>query len=159
MISYDHNTFTLEMATRLRMIQHTSDHPRHFLVNGAEDLSSLDERLLSVSGPVLIAIDSSEFETSANGADFKMDAVSYAIIIASPVTKTDQHTIEIAVKNSTAALLQVRNVLIQRYGNLVHGFHFMPTGLIGDSFHGESMDFVFDSMGSYAPDSSFFLEP
>ena len=57
------------LAIRLKPIAHTPEKPRFFTAFGLEDLYNFNEKLSSVSGMILIAVDGCESESKRNEAD------------------------------------------------------------------------------------------
>lgn len=153
---YSHRQFSLEMASSLRLISHSSSHDRFFHVSGAEPFTSLDDRLSAIGSPVLIAIDRAETSSRFNSADCLQESRSFSIIIALPTDNDDSATIERAVSTAERNLLQIRNVLIARYGRLVEECRTFPSGVIGDNFYGSVLEYSFAAYPDYGIDSTFF---
>jgi len=156
---YNHFTFSEEMASSLTLISHSPVRKRFFKATGEQKVSFIDDCLSQVDSAVLIAVDQADTVTQQNGADFLQDENLFMILIVMPTKDADVSTIDTAVSNARAALIQIRNVLIQRYGTLAHNFHLYPSGQIGDCFHGMAMDYTISHVGSFNIDSTFFLPP
>ena len=153
---YRHRDFSLEMARTLRLVSHSDSHDRFFHVSGAEPYTSLDDRLSAIDSPVLIAIDKGESSSSFNSADCLRESRSFCIIIALPTDNDDSATIEQAVTAADTNLLQIRNVLIARYGRLLEEMRTYPSGVIGDNFYGSVLEYSFAAYPDYGIDPSFF---
>jgi hypothetical protein len=81
-MEYDHFAFGEALASSLKDISHTTQKKRFFTAFGLEDLTTLDDKLSSVSGTILIAVDGCESESEDNGADGLNDKQVYSFIIA-----------------------------------------------------------------------------
>ena len=66
---YNHFEYGKTLAIRLKPIAHTPEKPRFFTAFGLEDLYNFNEKLSSVSGMILIAVDGCESESKRNEAD------------------------------------------------------------------------------------------
>lgn len=146
------------MASRLKRISHSDDHKRFFRASGGELYTSLDDCLSSIDSPVLIAVDKGEQSSQRNGSDNLRDSVSYCIIIAMPTNDSDTSTIHTAEIESRDLLVQVRNVLVSRYGNRIPDYRFYPSGAIGDNFYGTVLEYSFESYPVFSVDSNYFYD-
>jgi predicted RNA-binding protein with TRAM domain len=156
MNEFDFFAFAEEMATRLKGIRHSADHIRYFKANGAEETSSMDDRLSSIDSAVLIAVDKGNVDSQSNGGDGMEDMRGYAIIIVSPTDDNKPATRVTAVQNADAMLEQIRNVLKQRFGTRLVKSSRYPGDVLGDNFYGKVLDFTMSSYPDYSVDSSYF---
>ena len=158
MNEFDFFAFAEEMARRLKGIRHTDQKCRFFKANGAEEFSSLDDKLSSVGSAVLIAVEKGNIDTQRNGADGLEDGAGYAIIIVSPTNENVSDSRITAVQNAEKMLTQIRNVLFARYGRRIVKASQYPGEVLGDNFYGKVLDFTVTSYPNFSIDSSYFDE-
>lgn len=157
MDKYNHFAFCEEMARRLTYVQHTDEQQRYFKALGLERYSELDDRLSSVTGPILIAIDSGESSTDPQGGENLPLRSKYHFIIATNTEDGRHETIERAIADTRPQCWEVMCVLWKRYPTASRKVNFYSAGPIGDNYYGTLVEFTFDEWPSYEPDSSFFL--
>ena len=77
---YNHFEYGKTLAIRLKPIAHTPEKPRFFTAFGLEDLYNFNEKLSSVSGMILIAVDGCESESKRNEADALNNRTLFLIV-------------------------------------------------------------------------------
>lgn len=153
---YDHFSFCRDVARKL-IVPGYEDHEVTFLsATGGETYTSLDERLSTLTGPVLIAVDENMMESQWTGADGLSDSSRLLILLILPVQGSDVSTTDVAVQTAARSLRQIRNLLLLSFGTRVHDMAIYPTGLVSDSYMGECLEFLMDSMEPFTVDASFF---
>lgn len=128
-----------DIAINYIPISHTSQKPRFFKAYGLEDLYNFDDRLSSVNGTVLIAVDGIEAESTMNRADGLFYSKRYSVIVAKPCNNDRTETIDAAYRECEAHCKEIRNYLLQQEelrGILEPEMSVNGVGPIGDNFHG-----------------------
>ena len=136
---YDHFEYAEQVARRLRRIGHTPERPRFFRAFGLEDLFTFEDKLSSVSGFVLIAVNGYESDSSDNRADGLTDTCQYAYIVARNTVGDRPETIQSAFEESRRLCKQIRNLLLlddRLRGILRRDTQINGIGPIGDNFYG-----------------------
>lgn len=158
---YDHFSTGELLATHLRDIAHTPKHPRFFTAFGIEDLYDFEDRLSSVSGTILIAIDSNESDTTDNRADSLIDRAAYSFVVARNTNSGRTSTIQEAVRKCKLLVKQIRNRLFltsSLLGIIDHDTQITGIGPIGDNFYGVILTFYLNVPESYFIDPKFWKE-
>lgn len=158
MNKFDFFAFAEEMARRLKGIHHTDQKCRFFKANGADSATAFDDKLSSIGSAVLIAVDKGIADSQLNGAEGLEDKASYAIIIASPTNDNVPDSRTAAVQSAEEMLVQIRNVLLQRYGTRLVKSSRYPGDVLGDNFYGKVLEFTIADYPDYSVDSSYFDE-
>ena len=96
---YNHFSYGEQLAIRLKSISHTPEKPRFFEAFGLEDLYNLDDKLSSVTGMILIAVNGYESDSRDNGGDSLNDALQYSFIVARNTISDRPQTITSAFDN------------------------------------------------------------
>ena len=152
---YNHFDYGEQLAIRLKPIVHTPEKPRYFKAFGLEDLFTFDDKLSSVSGTILVAVDGYESESKDNGADGLTDRQQYAFIVARNTVSDRPDTLASAFRECRKICKQIRNALLQdtQLSSIIdRDTQINGIGPIGDNFYGcllsfsmrESEDFLLD---------------
>lgn len=72
-MDYNHFQYGEALAASLRSVAHTPANRKFFTAFGLEDLTNFEDRLSSVSGTILIAVDGCESDSEDNGGDALTD--------------------------------------------------------------------------------------
>lgn len=158
---YDHFATGETFATQLKDIAHSPKHPRFFTAFGIEDLYDFEDKLSSVSGTILIAIDSNESDTTDNHADSLIDRAPYSFIVARNTNSDRTSTILQAVRECKLIAKQIRNKLLlvpSLQGIIDHATQITGIGPIGDNFYGVIFTFYLDIPESYFTDPTYWKE-
>lgn len=145
---YDHFSCCETLARKLKPIGHTQQKKRFFRAFGIEDLFDFDERLSSVKGMILIAVDGSDKEIKFNSADTFTQRPQYGIIIAKNASRNNPedifqatHDCEYVCKQIAACLAQDLIYGNNGYSRLNAEFQLNGIGPIGDNFYGSMLSF------------------
>lgn len=142
---YNHFSYGEQLAIRLKSISHTPEKPRFFEAFGLEDLYNLDDKLSSVTGMILIAVNGYESDSRDNGGDGLNDALQYSFIVARNTISDRPQTITSAFEECRPVCKQIRNVLFQdpqlSYA-IDRNTQINGIGPIGDNFYGCMLTFT-----------------
>lgn len=158
---YNHFITAERFATRLKAIGHAPETPKFFTAYGLEDLFSFDDRLSSLKGYVLIAVDGYESDSVANRSDGLTDTRHYAFIVARNTVSDRPGTIETAFAECRKLCKQIRNALLQDenlLGYLSRDTQINGIGPIGDNFYGCMLSVSVSEPEDYFIDHSFWGE-
>ena len=156
---YDHFATGETFATQLKGITHTSEHPRFFTAFGIEDLYDFEDKLSSVSGTILIAIDGNESDTNDNCADSLIDRAAYSFVVARNTNSDRTVTILQTVRECKLIAKQIRNRLFltpSLQGIIDHATQITGIGPIGDNFYGVILTFYLDTPEDYFIDINYW---
>nr|DAI42965.1 MAG TPA: hypothetical protein [Caudoviricetes sp.] len=156
-MEYDHFAFGEALASSLKDISHTTQKKRFFTAFGLEDLTTLDDKLSSVSGTILIAVDGCESESEDNGADGLNDKQVYSFIIAQNTVSGNPETINQAAKQCKKICKQIRNKLLKDIQYVDRNTQINGIGPIGDNFYGTVLTFFVNVPEEFFVDSSYYL--
>lgn len=160
MTPFPFHEFALEMATTLSAIAHSAAHPRFFTASGPEDTSNVDDRLSSVDGTIMVAVDGCEMATVQTTQDQVCERTTYYILIARKTNSDRPDSIRASINACRDLALQVRNVLWCRYRQVSRDAVMYGCGPLADNFYGVALEFHVDEYPpSYAPDDSYFIHP
>lgn len=150
-MGYKHFEYGDFLAKSLKQIWHTESGKRYFHAFGLEDLYELNERISSISGFVLLAVDGSESEIEDNQADALNNTAHYAFIVAGPTQSSDQSSITRTCEQCKAIIYQI----IARIRHDLPAFSpdelsdnlFKTNGIgpIADNYYGVMVSFAFES--------------
>lgn len=161
METYNHFTYCETLARRLKAIAHTDDRSRFFTAFGIEDLYNFDDKLSSVVGTILIAVDGHESDSTDNGADTLTDHRAYSIIIARNTINDRPHTISQAAEHARVLAKQIRNKLLNEphlQGIIDRGTQITGIGPIGDNFYGVILTFSLSEPEEFIIDQTYWEE-
>lgn len=156
---YNHFAIAEKFATRLKAIGHSPENPKCFKAYGLEDLFNFDDRLSSLNGYILIAVDGHESDSSANRSDGLTDTRHYAYIVARNTISDRTETIESAFAECRKLCKQIRNALLQDeslLGYLNRDTQINGIGPIGDNFYGCMLSISVDEPENYFVDDSYW---
>lgn len=156
-MEYDHFAFGEALASSLKDISHTTQKKRFFTAFGLEDLTTLDDKLSSVSGTILIAVDGCESESEDNGADGLNDKQVYSFIIAQNTVSGNPETINQAAKQCKKICKQIRNKLLKDIQYVDRNTQINGIGPIGDNFYGTVLTFFVNVPEEFFVDPSYYL--
>lgn len=161
MEQYSHYEYGELLASKLKVISHTPQHPRFFTAFGLEDLFGFEDKLSSVTGTILIAVDGMESESSDNNGDGLTDNNEYSFIIARNTNSSRPETIIQAAKDCKAIAKQIRNRLFHDQTLkcfISRNTHINGIGPIGDNFYGVILTFSLHEAENFFIDSKFWEE-
>lgn len=162
-MEYNHFSYCEMLARHLKVVGHTDERPRFFTAFGLEDLYNFEDKLSSVVGTVLIAVDGQENESSDNGADALSDNDTYSIILARNTQRDKPRTIDEAVAACKVLAKQVRNYLLADPNLSCHPFidrnmTINGIGPIGDGFYGVVLTYRIVSYESFTVEPDYWEE-
>lgn len=158
---YNHFATAEKFASRLKAIGHRPEKPKFFTAFGLEDLFNFDDRLSSLTGYVLIAVDGYESDSTSNRADGLTDTRHYAYIVARNTVSDRSETIEDAFEQCRNICKQIRNALLQDENIrecLNRNTQINGIGPIGDNFYGCMLSISVGEPEDYFVDDSFWEE-
>lgn len=161
MCSYEHFKYGEQLAIRLKPISHIPEKPRFFEAFGLEDLFNLDDKISSITGTILIAVDGYESDSKDNGADGLNDTMQYAFIVARNTIADRPQTITTAFRECRKICKQIRNHLLQDHtlANFIdRDTQINGIGPIGDNFYGCLLSFSMEESEDLTIDSTFWNE-
>lgn len=156
MCSYNHFEYGEHLAIKLKPISHTPEKPRFFEAFGLEDLFNLNDKLSSVTGTILIAVNGYESDSKDNGADGLNDTLQYTFIVARNTVADRPKTITNAFEECRVICKQIRNHLFQDetiVPIIDRDTQLNGIGPIGDNFYGCMLTF------SIQEGENFFIDP
>lgn len=143
-MDYNHFQYGEALAASLRSVAHTPANRKFFTAFGLEDLTNFEDRLSSVSGTILIAVDGCESDSEDNGGDALTDKQVYSFIVARNTVSGDPDTVNRAAYDCRLICKQIRNRLLQDpalSGIIDRGTQINGIGPIGDNFYGTVLTF------------------
>lgn len=158
---YNHFTYGEQTARRLKAISHTDDRPRFFTAFGIEDLYNFDDKLSSVTGTILIAVDGHESDSTDNGFDSLNDRRSYSYIVARNTINDRPETINQAVDQCRLIAKQIRNRLFNEQclkSVIDRNTQITGIGPIGDNFYGVILSFSLNENEDFYIDPTYWKE-
>lgn len=161
MESYNHFTYGESIARKLKDIGHTDERQRFFTAFGLEDLYNFDDKLSSVTGTVLIAVDGCESDSSDNGYDSLNDRTTYSFIVARNTISDRPQTRDQAVARCRVLAKQIRNCLLNEpelKQFIDRSTQFTGIGPIGDNFYGVVLTFALIEQEEFFVDPIFWEE-
>ena len=156
-MDYNHFEFCEEMARTLRAVAHTDKRQRFFKASGGEWYADVEDRLSSISGTVLIAVDSGEMDTQGFGAEGVEDEWKFFVVLAQATDNDHPDTVHAAMKACRTLAVAVRNVLFRRYPKMPRTTSIFPVGPMADNFYGVALEFTMVAYDNYAPDETLFI--
>lgn len=158
---YNHFVYGETLARRLKAIAHTDDRPRFFTAFGIEDLYNFDDKLSSVTGTILIAVDGLESDSTDNGFDSINDRRTYSFIVARNTVNDRPATITAAAEQCRILAKQIRNYLFQKtelQGLIERSTQITGIGPIGDNFYGVILTFSLSEPEEFYIDATYWEE-
>lgn len=158
---YNHFTYGELIARRLKAISHTDDRPRFFTAFGIEDLYNFDDKLSSVTGTILIAVDGHESDSTDNGFDSLYDRRSYSYIVARNTINDRPETINQAADQCRLLAKQIRNRLFNEQclkSVIDRNTQITGIGPIGDNFYGVILSFALNENEDFYIDPTYWKE-
>ena len=156
---YNHFEYGKTLAIRLKPIAHTPEKPRFFTAFGLEDLYNFNDKLSSVSGMILIAVDGCESESKRNEADALNNNDMFSFIVAQNTVSDRPETINQAAKECKAVAKQIRNCILQDPDiseHIADTIQFNGMGPIGDNFYGVVLTFSLAQPETYFIDQTYW---
>lgn len=161
MDTYNHFEYGEQLAIKLKPISHTPETPRFFVAFGVEDLFTFEDKLSSVIGTVLIAVDGYESDSKGNGADALNDTRMYGFIVAKNTVSDRIETIKEAFNECRQICKQIRNKLFQDErlaGMIDRDTQINGIGPIGDNFYGCMLSYSIQESEDFLVDETFWNE-
>lgn len=156
---YNHFKYGEQLATRLKSIAHTPERPRYFTAYGLEDLFNFEDKISTLTGFVLIAVNGYESDSSDNHSDGLTDTLQYAFIVARNTISDRTGTIQTAFEESRKICKQIRNALLldeRLQGFINRNTQLNGIGPIGDNFYGCLFSFSIQQPEDYFLDESYW---
>lgn len=159
MIDFNFFSYAEMLATQLKAVGHTISSTRFFPSFGLEDLVSFTDRLSSLDGFVMIAVDGFESESSDNHADALDETRHYGIIICRNTVADVPSSITHAFSESDRLCRQVRNRMFHELQPYIsRDTEINGIGPIGDNFYGCLLSFSLRDTHGFMIDSSCWKE-
>lgn len=158
---YNHFDYGLTLATKLKPIAHAPEHPRYFTAYGLEDLFNFEDKISTLTGFVLIAVNGYESDSSDNHGDGLTDTQQYAFIVARNTIGDRAETIQTAFEESRNLCKQIRNALLldeRLQGFINRNTQINGIGPIGDNFFGCILSFCINTPEEYFLDNIYWEE-
>lgn len=158
-MEYNHFSYGEQLAKQLKVVSHTSEKPRFFTAFGLEDLYSLNDKLSSVTGTILIAVDGCESTSEGNVADSLSDEMTYSFIVACNTNADRPETINQAAANCRQIAKQIRNRLFHDpvlKHTISRNTSINGIGPIGDNFYGVALFFTLQVSEEFFIDHSYW---
>ncbi|WP_291528604.1 hypothetical protein [Bacteroides sp. UBA939] len=156
---YNHFEYGKQLAIQLKPISHTEAKPRFFEAFGLEDLFNLDDKLSSVTGMILVAVDGYESDSQDNGADSLNDTLQFTFIVARNTISDRPQTITAAFKECRIVCKQIRNKLFhdpKLLSIINRSTQINGIGPIGDNFYGCMITFSIQEGEDFFIDETFW---
>ena len=159
MNDFDFLSYAEQLACQLKAVAHSDEHRRFFTSFGLEDLVSFTDRLSSLEGYVMIAIDGHESESNDNHADALDAAYHYGIIICCNTVSDDPATIEAAFTTCDRLCREVRNRMLQELRpRISRDTEINGIGPIGDNFYGCLLSITMNDTEGFAIDHTCWMQ-
>lgn len=156
-MEYDHFAYGEALASSLKAISHTPQKIRFFTAFGLEDLTNLNDRLSSIDGTILIAVDGCESDSEDNGADAINDKQVYSFIVAQNTFSGHPDSINQAARQCKYICKQIRNKLLKEVEYADRSTQINGIGPIGDNFYGTVLTFFLNVPEEFFVDSNYYL--
>lgn len=155
MFETDFFTYAEGLAGQLSAIGHTSQNRRFFTSFGLEDLVFFSDRLSSLTGFVMIAIDGHESESDDNLADALGARYHYGIIICRNTVSDDPSSVSSAFSECDRLCRAVRNRMFHELRPAVsRNTEINGIGPIGDNFYGCLLSFTLEKTEGFVIDAN-----
>ena len=152
-------TYAEQLASQLLAIGHSPERPRFFTAFGLEDLVSVTDRLSSLDGFLMIAVDGFESDSDDNRADALDETRHYGIIICRNTVDGDNLSMQRAFKQCETLCKQVRNrMFMDLLGSIDRSTQINGIGPIGDCFYGCLLSFTISSTEGFLVDKDYWIE-
>ncbi len=160
-MDYNHFAYGEQLATQLIPINHCPEKPRFFEAFGIEDLYTFEDKLSSVTGTILIAVDGYESDSKGNRGDGLNDTRQYAFIVARNTVSDRVETVKQAFADCRIICKQIRNKLFQdaQLACLIDcDTQINGIGPIGDNFYGCMLSFSVEENENCQLDATYWKE-
>ncbi len=155
MNDFDFLSYAEVLAGRLKAVGHSEGHRRFFHSFGLEDLVFFTDRLSSLDGFVMIAVDGHESESTDNRADALADTRHYGIIICRNTVADDPASISSAFADADRLCREVRNRMLHELRPYIsRDTEINGIGPIGDNFYGCLLSFTVEDTEGFAIDQT-----
>ena len=157
----DFNFFSYaeSLAKQLVAIGHSDERQRFFTAFGLEDLVSFTDRLSSLEGFVMIAVDGYESDSDDNRADALDETRHYGIIICRNTVDGDPLSFSRAFQQSENLCRQVRNrMFLDLRPDIDRSTQINGIGPIGDCFYGCLLSFTMSSTEGFLVDDDYWAD-
>lgn len=155
----DFNFFSYaeSLAKQLVAIGHSDERQRFFTAFGLEDLVSFTDRLSSLEGFVMIAVDGYESDSDDNRADALDETRHYGIIICRNTVDGDPSSVEDAFSQCNILCRQVRNRMFVDLRQVIdRSTQINGIGPLGDGFYGCLLSFTLSSTEGFLVDDDYW---
>lgn len=149
--------FAEEMARSLQAVAHSDNHIRFFRASGPEEVGSLEDRISSLDGTVLIAVDGCESVSVPSTRDQICERNTYHLMLVRQTNSDRPETIDASVRACFGLVKQVRNMLWRRYREVNKDVTLWGCGPLGDNFYGCGMTFRVDEYPDFDIDPNIFI--
>ena len=151
-------TYAEQLASQLLDVAHTPENPRFFTAYGLEDLVSFTDRISTLEGFVMIAVDGFESDSDDNRADALDETRHYGIIICRNTVDGDPLSINSAFQQGDNLCRQVRNRMFRDLRPCIdRSTQINGIGPIGDCFYGCLLSFTMSSTEGFLVDSDYWI--
>lgn len=150
---YDHFTYGLMLATKLKAIKHIDENNCHFFRATAQDeLKELEDRISQAHGVILIAIDGTDSDFDWKNSDSLIEQPSYLFAVVKETDSTDTDSIFNALTECKEIGHQIISKMLQDRVKYKSGLGYLEPstfrmkgfGPIGDNFYGVLLSFLFE---------------
>jgi len=157
MDTYNHFDYGQKLALKLKAIENGEKDKGFFEATEQEDLPSLNERISSASGTILIAVDTGESAFDWQNSDSLMEMPYYAFAIVQQTTSGDVQSIISAQQNCKQIAKEIMAKMLQDSHARKEGleylerksFHIKSFGPVGGNFYGVMLFFFFNRGVNY----------
>lgn len=159
MNDFDFLSYAERLARMHNFISHSDDHCRFFPSFGLEDLVSFTDRLSSLEGFVMIAVDGCESESSDNRADALDGAYHYGIIVCRNTVSGSPSSLFGAVRESARICAQLRNRMFHELRpRISRDTEINGIGPIGDNFYGCLLSITMNDTEGFDIDQTYWKQ-
>ena len=159
MNDFDFLSYAEHLACQLKAVGHSDNNRRFFTSFGLEDLVSFSDRLSSLEGYVMIAVDGYESESSDNRADALDASDHYGIIICHNTVADDPSTIKAAFSTCKRLCREVRNRMLKELRPFIsRDTEINGIGPIGDNFYGCLLSITMTDTEGFAIDQTYWKQ-
>ena len=155
MNDFDLFSYAEGLARQLKAVGHSDGRRRFFPSFGLEDLVFFSDRLSSLDGFVMIAVDGHESESTDNRADALSDTRHYGIIICRNTVSDDPASMADAFAGSERLCREVRNRMLNELRpRISRDTEINGIGPIGDNFYGCLLSFTMEDTEGFLVDQT-----
>lgn len=150
---YNHFSYGLMLATKLKAIKHIDDNDCHFFRATAQDeLKELEDRISQAHDVILIAIDGTDSDFDWKNSDSLIEQPSYLFAVVQETDSSDTDSVFKALTHCKVIGHQIMSKMLQDRSKYKSGLDYLEPssyrmkgfGPIGDNFYGVLLSFLFE---------------